>query len=50
MLVLFFFLQGLIIMDTQRWDQTFCEVYPCAFQLHSLMNQPENVKRFIMYT
>jgi hypothetical protein len=37
------------IVGTQYWDpQVFQEVYPRAFRLHRLMNQPENVKRFII--
>jgi hypothetical protein len=46
-----FYLEGLMIaiVGTQYWDPTvFKEVYPRAFEVHRLMNQPENVKRFII--
>lgn len=46
-----FYLEGLMIaiVGTQYWDPSvFKEVYPRAYKVHQLMNQPENVKRFII--
>ncbi len=51
MMSVLFYLEGLMIaiVGTQYWDpETFREVYPRAYQIHRLMNQPENVKRFII--
>ena len=51
LLVILFYLEGLMIaiVGTQYWDpEVFREVYPRAYKLHRLMNQPENVKRFII--
>ncbi len=51
LLVILFYLEGLMIaiVGTQYWDpDVFRDVYPRAYKLHRLMNQPENVKRFII--
>lgn len=37
------------IVGTQYWDpEVFREYYPRAYRIHKLINQPENVKRFII--
>jgi Silicon transporter/Cyclin M transmembrane N-terminal domain len=37
------------IVGTQYWDpETFRDAYPRAYKLHKLINQPDNVKRFII--
>ena len=46
-----FYLEGLMIaiVGTQYWDPSvFKDAYPRAYEVHRLMNQPENVKRFII--
>lgn len=46
-----FYLEGLMIaiVATQYWDpEQFKEDYPRAYKMHKLVNQPENVKRFII--
>jgi hypothetical protein len=51
MLIVLFYLEGLMIaiVGTQYWDpEVFRLVYPRAYRLHQLMNQPENIKRFII--
>jgi hypothetical protein len=51
LLVVLYYLEGLMIaiVATQYWDpETFREVYPRAYQIHALMSEPENVKRFII--
>ena len=51
LIVILFYLEGLMIaiVGTQYWDpEVFREAYPRAYKLHRLMNQPENVKRFII--
>lgn len=51
LLVVLFYLEGLMIaiVGTQYWDpEVFRNVYPRAYKLHRVMNQPENVKRFII--
>jgi hypothetical protein len=50
-MTILFYLEGLMIaiVGTQYWDpETFREVYPRAYKIHLLINQPENVKRFII--
>lgn len=51
MLTNLFFLEGLMIaiVGTQYWDpESFRESHPRAYKIHKLINQPENVKRFII--
>jgi len=46
-----FFLEGLMIaiVGTQYWDpEAFQHAYPRAYKVHKLVNQPDNVKRFII--
>jgi hypothetical protein len=46
-----FYLEGLMIaiVGTQYWDpEQFREVYPRAYEMHKFVNQPDNVKRFII--
>jgi len=50
-LTVLFYLEGLMIaiVTTQYWDpEQFREVYPRAYKIHKLINQPDNVKRFII--
>lgn len=51
LLVILFYLEGLMIaiVGTQYWDpEVFRHVYPRAYNVHRIMGQPENVKRFII--
>lgn len=51
LLIILFYLEGLMIaiVGTQYWDpEVFKHVYPRAYNLHRVMSQPENVKRFII--
>jgi hypothetical protein len=44
-------LEGMMIaiVGTQYWDlMVFMELYPRAYEVHRLMNQPKNVKSFII--
>jgi len=46
-----FVLEGLMIaiVETQYWDrEDFKDYYPNAYWLHTIINQPDNVKRFII--
>lgn len=46
-----FYLEGLMIaiVGTQYWDpEQFREAYPRAYEMHKFVNQPDNVKRFII--
>jgi len=50
-LTILFYLEGLMIaiVGSQYWDpEMFREVYPRAYKVHKLINQPDNVKRFII--
>ncbi len=50
-MILLFYLEGLMIavVTTQYWDkESFKEAFPQAYALHDLVNQPNNVKRFII--
>jgi len=50
-LAVLFFLEGLMIciVETQYWDpETWREAYPRAYKIHKLVNQPDNLKRFII--
>lgn len=50
-LIFLFYLEGLMIaiVATQYWDpETWKDVYPRAYKIHKLVNQPDNVKRFII--
>lgn len=51
MMINLFYLEGLMIaiVGTQYWDpETFKHAYPRAYQVHKLVNKPDNVKRFII--
>jgi hypothetical protein len=51
MMTILFYLERLmiVIVGTQYWDlMVFMELYPRAYKVHRLMNQPKNVKRFII--
>jgi len=50
-IIILFFLEGLMIAitETQYWDrELWKEYYPFCYFLHSIINQPDNVKRFII--
>ena len=50
-LAVLFFLEGLMIciVETQYWDpESWREAYPRAYKIHKLVNQPDNLKRFII--
>lgn len=51
MLTVLFYLEGLMIaiVGTQYWDpEQWKDTYPRAYVMHKFVNQPENVKRFII--
>lgn len=51
LLTILFYLEGtmIAISAVQYWDgNTFKSIYPRAYHVHTLLNQPENVKRFII--
>lgn len=50
-LTVLFYLEGMMIciVATQYWDkEQFKDAFPRAYRLHTIMNKPDNMKRFII--